>query len=312
MAAEGEAVGERLLALRERLIDALGGDHRPHRRVGGGQRLRRRDDVGLIVVALAAEPVAEPAPGADHLVGDQQHVVAVADLAHALEVAVLGRDAAACVLERLQDHGGDRLGALEEDLLLDLVRRPQRIAALGPVVAVGVRGLDPARDQRLEVGAQRRDPGGLQGAQRGAVVCDLPGQELDLAGVAGALVVGARELDRRLDRLRAAGREEDPVEVARGQRGDPLGELDRPRVRVAPDDVEVELLDLACRRLAELGAAVAGVDAEEGGEAVEIALAVLVVDVGALAAGDDRDMVDAVVGTHPGEVHPQMAPGQLL
>ena len=89
VAGEGEAVGEHRVALHERLGDAVGGDHRPHRHVGRGERLGHRDDVGLVAVALAAEPVAEPAPGADHLVGDQQHVVAVADLAHALEVAVL-------------------------------------------------------------------------------------------------------------------------------------------------------------------------------------------------------------------------------
>jgi hypothetical protein len=143
------------------------------------------------------------------------------------------------------------------------------------------------------------------------VVGDLPAEELDLSRVAGALVVGAGELDRRLDRLRATVGEEDPVEVAGGERCDPLGELDRARVRVAPDDVEVELLDLARGGLAELGAAVTGVDAEERGEAVEIAVAVIVVDVGAVAAGDDRHLV---IGerAHAREVHPQVALRQLL
>ena len=70
-----------------------------------------------------------------------------------------------------------------------------------------------------------------------------------------------------------------------------VGELDRARMGVAPERVEVELLDLARGGLAELGAAVAGVDAEQAGEAVEVALAVLVVDVAALAADDDRDLV---------------------
>ena len=71
------------------------------------------DDVWHVAEALAAEVVAEAPPGADHLVGDQQHVVAVADLAHPLEVAV-GRDkAAAGVLDRLKDHRGDGLGPLE-------------------------------------------------------------------------------------------------------------------------------------------------------------------------------------------------------
>ena len=286
-------------------------DQPAHRHVGGGERLGDGDDVGLVVVALAAEPVAEPAPGADHLVGDQQYVVAVADLAHPLEVAVLRRDAAAGVLERLEDHRGDRVGVLVDDPLLDLVGRPERMPIGGPAVAVRVGHLAAARHQRLELVAQVGDPGGRQGAERGAVVGDLAGDELDLAGVAGRAVVGARELDRRLHRLRAARGEEDAVEVARRQRRDPGGELDRARVRVAPDREEVELLDLARRGLAELRAAMAGVDAEEGGEAVEVAVAVLVPDVGALAADDDRH-VGSSYAPMPREVHPQVPLGELL
>ena len=69
--------------------------------------------------------------------------MAVADLAHALEVAVLGDEAPAPVLDRLEDHRGDRLGALEHDRLLDRVGRPQRIAVLRPAVGVGVGHVQP-------------------------------------------------------------------------------------------------------------------------------------------------------------------------
>ena len=83
------------------------------------------------------------------------------------------------------------------------------------------------------------------------------------------------------------------------------------RVGVAPVGVEAELLGLLGRGLAELGAAVAGVYAEERGEPVEVALAVLVVDVAALAAHEDRHLV-VRVGAHAREVHPEVALGQLL
>ena len=113
----------------ERVEDAVGGDHRAHRRVGGGEALGGRDEVGLVAVALGAEPLAEPAPGADDLVGDQQHAVLVADLADALEVA-LGRDeAAAGVLDGLEDHARDRLGALE---LIRSRIASARVVGLGP------------------------------------------------------------------------------------------------------------------------------------------------------------------------------------
>src|SRR6478735_2937068 len=57
--------------------------------------------------------------GADDLVGDQQDVVPVADLADALEVALGRREAAAGVLDGLHDHRGDRVGALDLDPVRD-------------------------------------------------------------------------------------------------------------------------------------------------------------------------------------------------
>ncbi len=123
------------------------------------------------------------------------------------------------------------------------------------------------------------------------MVGDLAGDHLDLLAVAARPVVAAGQLQGRLDRLRAAVGEEDLVQIARGERGDPGGELDRARVRVAPDGDEVELPHLSGHRVAELGAAVAGVDAEERREAVEVAVAMNVPDVAAVAAYDDRDLV---------------------
>ena len=291
---------------------AIADDHAAHRHVGRGQGLRDGDDVRLVAVALAAEVVAEAAPGADHLVRDQQDVIAVTDLPHALEVALLRRDAAAGVLQRLEDHGAHRLRALEEDPLLDLVRGPERIAVLGPAIAVRVRNVNPARSEGLELAAKRRDAGGAEGAEGGAVVRDLARDQLGLQGVSPGAVVAARQLDRRLDRLRAAVAEEDPVQVARRQRGDPRRQLDRPRMGVAPHGDEVELADLRRHRVAQLAAAVTGVDAEEGREAVEIAVAVVVPDVAPLAADDDRDLVVRAERAHLREVHPEMALCLLL
>src|SRR5262249_22883058 len=92
---------------------------------------------------------------------------------------------------------------------------------------------------------------------------------------------------------------------------DPCRELDRGRMGVAPVRVEAELLRLRRGRLAELRATVAGVHAEKGRQAVEIAVAVLVPHVASLAADEHRHLV-VVVGAHPREMHPQMAPGLVL
>ena len=77
------------------------------------------------------------------------------------------------------------------------------------------------------------------------------------------------------------------------------------------DDHEIPIIARGegCYVFAELGAAVAGVNAEEAGEAIEVAVAVLVEDVAALAADDDRDLVLVAVGAHPREVHPEMSSG---
>src|SRR5207248_4318573 len=98
---------------------------------------------------------------------------------------------------------------------------------------------------------------------------------------------------------------------ARCERGDPRRQLDRGRVRVGPVGEEAEVLGLIGTGLSDVGAAVSDVHAEQRGEPVEIALAVLVIDVAALAAHDDGNF-RVVVGGHPGEVHPEMTLGQLL
>ena len=155
------------------------------------------------------------------------------------------------------------------------------------------------------------DAGRGERAHRRAVVGDLARDHLVAPGVAGELVVLAAELERGVDRLRAARGEEDAVEVARRQVGDARGELDRLRVRVGPVREEAELLRLVGARLGDVGAAVADVHAEQRGEPVEVALAVLVVDVAPLAADDDRDLA-LVVDPVGGEVHPQVPLRELL
>ena len=54
-----------------------------------------------------------------------------------------------------------------------------------------------------------------------------------LAGPATQLPVRARDLDRRLVRLGAAGREEEAIDIRIRQLRKPLGQLDRSRVRAA-------------------------------------------------------------------------------
>ena len=101
----------------------------------------------------------------------------------------------------------------------------------------------------------------------------------------------AGQLPGRLDRLGATRGEEDPVEVAGRVGGEPLGQLDRPGVRVRPQWEVGERLCLLGAGLGQLGSPVPDLRGEQAGQAVEIALAVLVPHVGTLAAHDDGYLV---------------------
>ena len=284
--------------MQERLHQPVAGDHRAQRRVAGGEALGAGDDVGLVAVALRAEHVAEAAERADDLVGDQQHVVLVADLADPLEVAGRRREAATGVLHRLEEHRGDGVGTLELDGLGDPVRRPSdrrppRRAPPRPApcsarpVEVGVRHPERRGHQRLERCLHARQTGDGQRALGGAVVGDGPTDDLVLGRLAGQLEVVLGQLPGALDRLAATTGEEDPVQVTRRVARDPLGQLDRRRVRVGPQRHEGQLAGLLGRGVGQLGTPVAQLGHEEPGQCVEVALALRVVDVGALASDDD-------------------------
>ena len=225
------------------------GDHRAHRRVRGGDALRGRDHVRLVAVAFAAEPVAEPAPRADHLVGDQQHTVAVADLAHALEVAVLA--ARSSRRRSAPARGSPRRPSRAPRTRSPPRSRPPPTADRDPRSSgrssCSARGCPPgvSGSNGSRSGGQ---PGRGQRAHRGAVVGELARDQLVRLGSPRARVVGLGELPCRLDRLRAARGEEHPVQVPRRELRDPRGQLDRARVGVAPVRVEAELLGLLARR----------------------------------------------------------------
>ena len=126
----GVAVGE------QDVLVILAGDlgHQPvgdqagaERQVARGQALGAGDDVGLDAEhVLGREPVAEPAEGGDHLVGDVEHVVAAADLEAALMVARGRDDHAARGQDRLGDEGGDPVGAGVADGVLEVARLARR------------------------------------------------------------------------------------------------------------------------------------------------------------------------------------------
>jgi hypothetical protein len=263
---------------------------------------------GPIAVALGAEPVTESAVCADHLVGHEQHAVAITDLAELREIALRRHEAPAGVLDGFDEHGSHRLRAFPHDHGLDVGGTAQRagrgMCTERAPVAVRVGHLARTRHERLEGHPELGQARDGEGAHRRAVVGEVPADDLVAPGFAGETEVLPGELPRGLDGLGAAGREEHPVQIAGGELGQAGRQLDRGGVGVGPDREVAELLRLRARGLGELGTTMADLAHEQSGQAVEVSVALVIPDVAAVAPLDDPRLVDA--GLHRGEMTPQM------
>src|SRR5690606_25259574 len=191
----------------------------------------------------------------------------------------------------LGDDRRDRLGILELDFLLegvgagDVVLFAAQPRELRPVVVRRGHMVD-ARHEGAEVllGA---DAGQAHRAESHAVVRAAPGDDLVAPRETAHRLDLLGDLHRAFDRFGAAGAEEQPVEVAGQQVGDRLAEGDgRDGGVVAGGDIG-QARGLLLHRLADLGAAVAGVDDPQAGDAVQVFLAIDIVEPGALAAIED-------------------------
>ncbi len=166
--AERRAVSERLFVAiaQERVRDAARDDHRAERFVAAGQALRADEDVGANAVAFAAEPRAEPAEAADHLVQDQQGVACRAQPMTRRRGSRRRRwNVAAAVLHGLDDHrrgtGASGVFAAARDALAEATRAGERAAVrCQSELAAGaerVRHVVERHAQRLELLAHRSE-----------------------------------------------------------------------------------------------------------------------------------------------------------
>ena len=198
------------------------GQHRADGLVAAAQALGDGHQVGHHAFLLAGVQRAGAAHAAHHLVQDQQHAVAVADLAHGLEVAGHRRQHAGGGATHGFCHEGQHLaGADAPDRLVQLLRQTLAVLlgrfafALLPVGVAG-RHVGHIDQQRRELLAAPGVAAHGQRAQRVAVVALAPGDEVAALGLADLQRVLARHLQRRLHRLGAAA---DEVGVAHAGRG---------------------------------------------------------------------------------------------
>ena len=209
VAAVGRGVHVALVHRRgeDRVVHALGQDDPAQRQIAAGDALGERDDVGLDVPMAQREPPPGAAKPGDDLVGDQQHLVAVADLAQPREIRFRRDDDPARPHHRLADDRGHRVGPFCQYRLLDRVggAHPRLLIAL-PAIGVGRRDLDEPRHQRAEHLVVDRHAGRAHRRHRHAVIGVRARDDLHFVGLVLDLPVIARGLERRLVRFGPGGR----------------------------------------------------------------------------------------------------------
>ena len=194
----------------DRVVERARGGREPERPVAGRGALRGDDDVRPDAPVVEAEPGPGPPEAGHHLVGDQEHAVAPADLGDPRPVVIRWDGGRQCRADdRLGDECRDAGRLFRQDRPLQLVgelgaggegvrrllTRPVRIRR-GHVAK--------ASEPRLVRPAERGPAGQVEGAQRVAVVAAPAGDHDRPLRLTAGEVVRPGELQRRLGRLGAA------------------------------------------------------------------------------------------------------------
>ena len=233
-------------------------DDAAERQVAAGHALGEGEHVGAHVPALDAEPGAQAPEAGDDRVAHEEHAGARAQLGDALDVAGRRLAHAAGADDRLDEDGGDAVGADALDLRLERLE-----GVVGHDRGVGI--------ERADVLAVGRDAADRRAQAVGAVIALRARDEVRALGRADRGEVAPRQLGGRVDGVAAARAEEDARVVERRQVGEALGEIER---RAIGEDAERlvagQLTHLRHRGLDDLVAPVADVHAPQARRAVEV------------------------------------------
>ncbi|MNS31307.1 hypothetical protein D3C72_633590 [compost metagenome] len=282
----GVAVGEfhgvfRGRLVHEGLVDLAAGDHRAHRDGAVGHLLGDAHQVRGHAEGFGAGHRAHAAEAGDHFVEDQQDVVLGADFTQALQVTLRRRQYTSRTCQRLDDHGSDVGGVVQLDQLEHLVSQGDTALfrhAFGEGVhrQHGVRQVVDIQQltEQLAVAVDATEAGT---GDVHAVVATGTADDLGLGRLAFQAPVGTHHLQRGVGTLGTGVGIEHMVQVARGQLGDLLGQLERQRVAELEGRGVVQGADLASHRLGDFLAGVPGAAGPQAGQGIED-LAPLVVD----------------------------------
>lgn len=220
-----------------RHVESIARDQGSQRHHAATQSLTQHQHVRNDPIVFAREHLPSPPQAGGDLVQNEQRAVFVTRGPH--PPPVVRRRYERRGAHGLADDRGD-VTFLFEDVLDVVGALEPAFAAAIPRAMPGIRRrhMLAARQQRAEARAEERLTPDGTGLDRGAVE-GVPHRD-------GLVPAGrhAGELQGHADGFGAPGGEEDPVEIARGQRGQLAGERNRGRVRV-PAWAEREFLQLA-------------------------------------------------------------------
>ncbi len=249
---------------------------------------------GLKPEFLAAEHGAEPAEAADHLVVDHEYVVPLADRHDLFEIGFRRHDHAAGAHHRLGDERRHRFRPFFDDQRIELGGKARcelllALAGFGEAVGLRTAGVQKAGQRQVEIAVVAGQAGERGGDDGDAVIGFHPADDFFLPRPAERVVEIPDELDLRVVRLRSGIAEKNLRDRHRRDLLEFLRKLDRRVVALAGEQMgERKLAHLRGSGLDQLLIAVAERRAPQPGHALDVGLALGVVDIDALPALDDQ------------------------
>ena len=274
----------------EGLGDAPRHDHRAQRDVARGDALGGEHDVGVEGPALTCEHRARTPIAADHLVGDEEHVMSATGLAHPGEVVARRCVDASRADDRLAEEGCNVVPLAQQGL--EGIRVVPR--------HLHHRGIEVAMPRPIGLDARQARPGQVH-----AVIRVLARDDHGALGLTELRPVAADQFHCRVDGVASPAREEDACIVQGSHRCEALRQVERrPRRQVAERGIGGESAHLSGRRIRERFPPVAHIAVPQPGRRIEIATPLLIDDVRALAPVDDH-LAHGRDSGHIGEGMPQ-------
>ncbi len=283
-----EAAGQVIVV--ERLVDRIARHYHRQRQVAAGDAFRQAQEVRRDARLLVREKRAGAAKAGHDLIGDEMHVVAVANLARPAQVLGVVHRHAGCTLHQGLDdqRGGFPAVALEVAFqpggaAHGVIARRFPLLRKAPV---GARDLAARHDQRGIGVLEQAQVGNRQRAERLAVIAAGQADETGLDGAAAVAPVVEAHFQCDLDRGGAVARVKTVAKRAAGSPSQTLGKLHHRLMAEAGEQHVLELAELVAKRRVDARIAVAEQVYPPRADGVEVTMAVEVVEPAARRARD--------------------------